>query len=244
MGFGKERQLHFRYHRKASVLVYHPHQRVDASSLVNLIAFGIRIAKREEALAHALRLLHNPEILVLEVLGFEYGEFPPTVFGKIDVEAFVIERYFVHTLGGFVGDGNAHLDGALLQRINHIARFHFLDMQFHSGKLLPVMTDEAWKDEGCDGGADRHVEPSANLPFFVVHQFADACCCIEHPLCLTDNHLAHRRGNDRLVRAVEDAHIQLFLQFHEHGAQCGLRNAAGIGGFCEVPITINGNDIA
>ena len=105
------------------------------------------------------------------------------------------------------------------------------------------MFDELRQDVWRNGGTDGEVELPVDGAFAFCHQFTDA---VHFGTCffgLTDNALARRRRDDRLVGAFKDADIQFFFQFDQHGTQRGLRYAQCLCCLGKVPVAVNGNDI-
>lgn len=76
------------------------------------------------------------------------------------------------------------------------------------------------------------------------HDFADAFRFHQCPLRLPNDFGANRGWHDRFVGTFKESHIEFLLQFHEHGAECWLRNTASLGRLRKIAEAVEGNDIS
>ena len=123
----EKRQVHLGDDGEAAILIDDADEGLYTPCLIDMPPFGPGLAKTESTISKALRLLHHPHLLVLQVLGLEDGKLPPAVLCKIDHELLRVKRYLQHALPYVSADGDASIEMAEQQFAEHHVGLHFLD---------------------------------------------------------------------------------------------------------------------
>ena len=211
--------MHLWDNGKTTVLINDADKRLNAACLIDAIAFGSRFAKTKRTLTQTLSLLHDPHLLMLQILRLEHGQLAPTALREIDHETLCVERHFKDALTRVSADGNTRIEMSQQQFAKHHVGLHLADGEFHGRITFHVMTDELGQDVWRDGRTDGECQFAINGSLVFSHKFRNAFCFSQRLFCLTDNLLASRCRSDEFVAALEDAHIEFFFQFHKHGTE-------------------------
>ena len=138
----QEREVHLWNDGEAAVLIHDPYQSLDAACLIDVMTLAARLAERKGTVAQTLCLLHNPHVLILQILRLENRELAPATLGKIHVELLRVERYLQNAFTDIVGDGYAGIRLATKQGIEHEICLQFLNVEIHRWIVFPIVYDE------------------------------------------------------------------------------------------------------
>ena len=103
--------------------------------------------------------------------------------------------------------------------------------------------EQARHEDGGNRGDQGNLQGTGQRILFQAGHFGNLVHVVQDHLRLVDDLAPDFRGRHRMGVPVEDADVQLLLQFLHHQAQGRLGEAAGFGRLSEVPILVNGNDI-
>ena len=180
---------------------------------------------------------------MLQILGVEHGQLAPAVGREIHHELLGIKRYLEYALARISADGDSGIDMPLQQFGQHGIALKLVNGQPHLRIVLSIITDELGQDIGRDGRPHAETEIACHVALVFAHQLVDALGLGNGALCLSDNLLASDSRSNTLVATLKNAHIEFFFQLHQHGTQCGLRYATGIGGLGKATVAIDGYNV-
>ena len=105
-----------------------------------------------------------------------------------------------------------------------------------AGPFLSAMhkANEAWNLRRSDVAPGQHA----------LGDLLDGGGLLDDGLRLPHDLLAQRRGADLAGTALEDLHVELFLELLDRHAERGLRDEAALGRAAEVPFARDGDDVA
>ena len=175
---------------EATILIHYPYQSLNAACLIDMMTLAARLAERKGTVAQTLCLLHNPHVLILQILRLENRKLAPAALGKIHIELLRVERYLQNAFTDIVGNGYAGIRLATKQGIEHEISFQFLDVEIHRWIVFPIVSDELGQDVGGNGWSHGERQTSAYFTLIFHHDFLDAFYLLQCRFCLTDNLLA------------------------------------------------------
>ena len=163
---------------EAAVFIHYPNQCLDAARLIDVMTLAARLAERKGTVAQTLCLLHNPHILILQILGLENWELAPAALGKIHVELLRVERYLQNAFMDIVGDGYAGIRLATKQGIEHEISLQFLNVEIYRWIVFPIVSDELGQDVGAMVGptASDCFPPISPLSSITISEMQSISC--------------------------------------------------------------------
>ena len=102
---------------ESSIRIHDMYQRGDAACFIDMIALVSGLAEGESAVTQTLCILHDPHVLMLQVLWFESRQFTPATLGQIDVETLCVKRDFQYAFTEIIGYGNRNINLAAQEGI-------------------------------------------------------------------------------------------------------------------------------
>ena len=139
---------------------------------------------------------------------------------------------------------NAHVHLRFPEFVQHSVGEHFLRLEADGRVPLAEEFEKAGDQHGGDGGNEGDLERSGEELLFRTRHFGDLLRIVQDHFRPVDDLAPDSRRGHRVRVPVEDAHVQFLLQFLDHQAQRRLREAAGLGRLAEVPVVVDGDDIA
>ena len=156
----------------------------------------------------------------------------------------MIERDFQETGFPDRSGEDAHVHLRFPEFVEDGAGEHFFRLQGDGRILLPDMLEQAGGQHGGDGGDEGDLKRTRKRFLFRTCHLGQLVHIEKDHLRPVDDLASDGRGGHRMRIPVEDADIQFLLQFLDHQAQRRLREAAGLGCLAEVPMVVDGDDIA
>ena len=164
--------------------------------------------------------------------------------GHIGEEALVVQRNLQQTGFPDWSGENAHVHLRFPEFVQHSVGEHFLRLEADGRVPLAEEFEKAGDQHGGDGGNEGDLERSGQRLLFRTCHLGQLVHIEKDHLRPVDDLASDGRGGHRMRIPVEDADIQFLLQFLDHQAQRRLREAAGLGCLAEVPVVVDGDDIA
>jgi hypothetical protein len=145
-----------------------------------------------------------------------------------------------------VGEGLGH-DGAVeltgAQHLQQLGGEVLLQHQRHLRHALDGVLHQVGQQVGADGVDDAQAQRAADRVLAALGDLLDGRGLLDDLLRLAHDLLAQRRDADLGGTALEDLHVELFLQLLDRHAERGLRHEAGFGRAAEVALARHGDDV-
>ena len=139
---------------------------------------------------------------------------------------------------------DAHVHFGLPEFIEDGAGEHFLRLQGDGRIPLPDVFEQAGSQRRGNGGNEGDLEGSGERLLLRAGHLGQLVYIEKNHFRPVDDLAADGRRGYRMRVPVEDAHVQFLLHLLDHQAQGGLGKAAGLGCLSEVPVVVDGDDIA
>jgi hypothetical protein len=194
-------------------------------------------ADLQHMVAEAMPVAQQQHGLLLERFGAQAVPLRQGVAGGYcDAEGFVVERCQRQSgvREGLGQDGAVQFAGA--QHLEQLDGEVFLQHQRHLRCALDDLAHQLRQQVGADGVDDPEAQRAGQRIAAALGDLPHRGGLLQHRLGLAHQLLAQRGHRDLVAAALEDLHVELFLELLDGHAERGLRHMAGLGGTAEVQL--------
>ena len=208
-----------------------------AAQRINALTVGcaFEVTEFDELIAETVTLVQKPKHFVGKVGGANAGvRVEAVALCNVGEELFKIEGSHRQLFNGVGSDPDGSIQVAAGERHLHVCGFHLLDAQVNLGMLSAQRGKETRQQIGRYGREDAEAERTADASGFFCRHFFQPTRFTEGSARLFQNLFARRGGFDTCRGAFKKTESEFLLQFLQHRAERGLRDAAFIGGATKV----------